>query len=30
MPNFEARSEIFKIHTKRMKLDTSFNLDESQ
>jgi len=28
MPNFEARSEIFKIHTKRMNLDTSFNLDE--
>ena len=28
MPNFEARSEIFKIHAKRMNLDPVFNLDE--
>jgi len=28
MPNFESRSEIFKIHTKRMNLDSTFNLDE--
>jgi proteasome regulatory subunit len=28
MPNFDARVEIFKIHTKRMNLDDSVNPDE--
>jgi proteasome regulatory subunit len=28
MPNFEARSDIYKIHTKRMNLDSNVNLDE--
>ncbi|HEX9907835.1 MAG TPA: proteasome-activating nucleotidase [Thermoplasmata archaeon] len=28
MPNFEARAEILKIHTKRMNLDDTFNIDE--
>jgi proteasome regulatory subunit len=28
MPNFEARTEIYKIHSRRMNLDTNVNLDE--
>lgn len=28
MPNFETRSDIFKIHTKRMNLDSTVNLEE--
>jgi len=28
MPNFEARNDIYKIHSKRMNLDSSVNLDE--
>ena len=28
MPNFESRSEIYKIHTKRMNLDATVNLEE--
>ncbi len=28
IPNYEARSEIFKIHSRRMNLDESVNLDE--
>ncbi len=28
MPNFEARSDIYKIHTKRMNMDSTVNLDE--
>jgi len=28
IPNFEARAEIFKIHTKKMNLDESVNLEE--
>lgn len=28
MPNFEARSDIYKIHTKRMNLDATVNLEE--
>jgi len=28
MPNFEARTDIFKIHAKRMNLDASVNVDE--
>jgi len=28
MPSFEARSDIFKIHSKRMNLDASVNLEE--
>jgi proteasome regulatory subunit len=28
MPNFESRNEIYKIHTKRMNLDATVNLEE--
>lgn len=28
MPNFESRSDIYKIHTKRMNLDATVNLEE--
>lgn len=28
MPNFEARSDIYKIHSKRMNLDNTVNLEE--
>jgi len=28
MPNFESRSDIYKIHTKRMNLDSTVNLEE--
>jgi proteasome regulatory subunit len=28
MPNFESRSQIYKIHTKRMNLDSTVNLEE--